>query len=140
MILRRYSEAHAMAESSRVDRRGERVDALRWGDESSLAIRWFLQLLKQGVDVHLFVHSSKPGRSINRRAGLPSCIHYVRDVLLQKICWKLSKTCPATSGAFTGEWLVHMPAPFVQRRAAVRRIEQSEIDIVHEPAPCACPA
>ena len=50
-----------MAESSRVDRRGERVDALRWGDESSLAIRWFLQLLKQGVDVHLFVHSSRPG-------------------------------------------------------------------------------
>lgn len=91
--------------------------SMRWGGESSLAMRWFLQLLKQGVDVHLLVHvRSKPelDQSASRFA---SRIHYVQDVLHQKICWKLSKTLPGHLRSFTGEWLVHLLTQFMQRRA-----------------------
>ena len=109
--------------------------SMRQGGESSLAVHWFLELLKEGVDVHLLVHvRSKPelDQSLSRFA---SRIHYVPDVLLQKICWNLGKALPAHVRSFTSEWLVHLVTQFMQRRAARRLIEQYKIDIVHEPAP-----
>ena len=109
--------------------------SMREGGESSLAMHWFLELLKEGVDVHLLVHvRSKPelDQSLSRFA---SRIHYVPDVLLQKICWNLGEALPAHVRSFTSEWLVHMVTQFMQRRAARRLIEQYKIDIVHEPTP-----
>src|SRR5690242_17625030 len=105
------------------------------GGEPSLAVHWFLGLLKESVDVHLLVHGRcKPelDQSLSRCA---SRIHYVPDVLLQKICWKLGETLPSHVRSFTSEWLVHMVTQFMQRRAARRLIEQFKIDIVHEPTP-----
>jgi glycosyltransferase involved in cell wall biosynthesis len=109
--------------------------SMRQGGESSLAMHWFLELLKEDVDVHLLVHvRSKPelDQSVSRFA---SRIHYVPEVLLQKICWNLGKALPAHVGTFTSGWLVHLVTQFVQRRAARRLIEQYKIDIVHEPTP-----
>ena len=105
------------------------------GGESSLAMRWFLGLLKEGVDVHLLVHVRwKPdlGQSLST---LASRIHYVPDVLLQKICSKLGKSLPDHVRSFTSDWLLHLITQFMQRRAARRLIEQYQIDIVHEPSP-----
>ena len=109
--------------------------SMRLGGESSLAMQWFLELLKEGVDVHLLVHvRSKPelDQSVSRFA---SRIHYVPEVLLQKICWNLGKALPAHVRSFTSDWLVHLVTQFMQRRAARRLIEQYKIDIIHEPAP-----
>ena len=111
--------------------------SLRQGGEASLAIHWFRELLKEGVDVRLLVHvRSKPelDQSLSR---FSSRIHYVPDVLLQKICWKFGEALPAHVRDFTSGWLVHLITQFMQRRAALRLIEQYKIDIVHEPTPVA---
>jgi glycosyltransferase involved in cell wall biosynthesis len=109
--------------------------SMRLGGEPSLAMHWFLRLLKEGVDVHLLVHvRSKPelDQSLSR---FPSRIHYVPEVLLQTICWKLGKSLPDHVRSFTSDWLVHLVTQFMQRRAARHLIEQYKIDIVHEPTP-----
>ena len=56
--------------------------SLRRGGELSLAIHWFRELLKEGLDVRLLVHvRSKPelDQSLSR---FSSRIHYVPDVLI----------------------------------------------------------
>jgi glycosyltransferase involved in cell wall biosynthesis len=105
------------------------------GGESSLAVRWFLGLLKEGVDVHLLVHDRRKPELDEFLSGFASRIHYVPDVLIQKISWKLGKTLPSHVKSFTSEWLVHLVTQFMQRRAARSLIEQFNIDIVHEPTP-----
>ena len=78
--------------------------SIRRAASSSLAIHWFLGLLKEDVDVHLLVHvRSKPelDQSLSRFA---SRIHYVPDVLLQKICWKLGEALPDHVRNFTSGW------------------------------------
>ena len=110
--------------------------SMRQGGESSLAIHWFLGLLKEDVDVHLLVHvRSKPELDQSVSSRFASRIHYVPDFLLQKICWNLGKALPAHVVTFTSGWLVHLVTQFMQRRAARRLIEQYKIDIVHQPTP-----
>src|SRR5271156_5713125 len=92
--------------------------SLRQGGESRLALQWFLELLKVGVDVHLLVHvRSKPelDQSASRFA---SRIRYVSDVLFQKILWNLGKALPDHVRSFTSDWLVHLVTQFMQRRVA----------------------
>jgi hypothetical protein len=68
------------------------------GGESRLALQWFLELLKAGVDVHLLVHIRSKRELDQSVSRFASRIHYVSDVLLQKIFWNLGKALP-TSGA-----------------------------------------
>jgi glycosyltransferase involved in cell wall biosynthesis len=109
--------------------------SMRLGGESSLAMHWFLELLKEGVDVHLLVHARSKPELDQLLSKFPSRIHYVPEVLLQTICWKLGETLPDHVRSFTSDWLVHLVTQFMQRRAARRLIEQYNIDIVHEPTP-----
>ena len=109
--------------------------SMRQGGESSLAMHWFLELRKEGVEAHLLVHVRSKPELDQLLSGFASRIHYVPDVLLQKICWNLGKALPAHVRSFTSEWLVHLITQFMQRRAARRLIEQHKFDIVHEPAP-----
>jgi glycosyltransferase involved in cell wall biosynthesis len=109
--------------------------SMRQGGESSLAMHWFLELLNEGVEAHLLVHVRSKPELDQLLSGFASRIHYVPDVLLQKICWNLGKALPAHVRSFTSEWLVHLITQFMQRRAARRLIEQHKFDIVHEPAP-----
>jgi glycosyltransferase involved in cell wall biosynthesis len=107
----------------------------RLGGESSLPMYWFLELLKEGVDVHLLVHVRSKPELDQSLSKFPSRIHYVPEVLLHKIFWMLGKTLPDHVRSFTSDWLVHLVTQFMQRRAARRLIEQYKIDIVHEPTP-----
>ena len=107
----------------------------RLGGEPSLAMHWFLELLKQGVDVHLLVHARSKHELDQSLSRFPSRIHYVPEVLLQTIFWKLGKPLPDHVRSFTSDWLVHLVTQIMQRRAARRLIEQYKIDIVHEPTP-----
>jgi glycosyltransferase involved in cell wall biosynthesis len=109
--------------------------SMRGGGEPSLALHWFLELLKEGVDVHLLVHVRSKPELDQSLSNFASRIHYVPDVLLQRICWKVGKTLPAHIRSFTIEWVMHVVTQFMQRQAARRLIEQYEIDIVHEPTP-----
>ena len=109
--------------------------SMRLGGEPSLPLHWFLQLLKEGVDVHLLVHVRSKPELDQSLSSFSSRIHYVPDLLLHKICWKLGKYLPAHVRSFTSDWLVHLVTQFIQRRAARRLIEQYNIDIVHEPTP-----
>src|SRR5215471_1381032 len=59
------------------------------GGEMGLAVRWFLGLLKEGIDVHLLVHDRCKPELDQSLSRFNSRIHYVPDVLIQKICWKL---------------------------------------------------
>lgn len=107
------------------------------GGESYLAVQWFRELLKEGVDAHLLVHArSKPGldRSLSE---FSSRIHYVEEILLQKICWEFGKALPTHVRDFTSGWIVHLITQFMQRRLARRLIDRYEIDVVHEPTPVA---
>jgi glycosyltransferase involved in cell wall biosynthesis len=109
--------------------------SMRQGGESSLAVHWFLELLKEGVDVHLLVHARSRPELDQTLSKFASRIHYVPDVLLQRISWNLGKALPAHVKSFTSGWLVHLVTQFMQRRVARRLIEQLKIDIVHEPTP-----
>lgn len=109
--------------------------SMELGGESRLAVRWFLGLLKEGVDVHLLVHDRCKPDLEQPLSRFTSRIHYVPDVLIQKICWKLGKTLPSHVRSFTIDWLVHLATQFRQRRVALSLIEQFKIDIVHEPTP-----
>lgn len=105
------------------------------GGESSLAVHWFLGLLKEGVNAHLLVHDRRKTELDQSLSRFASRIHYVPDILVQKISWQIGKILPAHVKSFTSEWLVHLITQFMQRRAARSLIEQFEIDIVHEPTP-----
>src|ERR1700722_4418877 len=107
------------------------------GGESSLALQWFLELLKVGVDVRLLVHVRSKRELDQLVSSFASRIHYASDVPLQKICWKLGEALPDHVRSFTSEWLVHLVTQFMQRRAARQLIEQYNIQVVHEPAPVA---
>jgi glycosyltransferase involved in cell wall biosynthesis len=106
------------------------------GGASFLAVQWFRHLLREGVDVHLLVHArSKPelDQSLSR---FSSRIHYVPEVLLQTVFWKVGNaTLPPHVRDFTSGWVVHLITQFMQRRLARRLIEQYKIDVVHEPTP-----
>lgn len=105
------------------------------GGEPSLAVHWFVGLLKENVDVHLLVHSRCKPELDQSLSGFRSRIHYVPDVLFQKICWKLGEALPPHVRNFTSDWLVHLVTQFMQRRAARRLIAQFKIEVVHEPTP-----
>jgi glycosyltransferase involved in cell wall biosynthesis len=105
------------------------------GGESSLALRWFLGLLKEGVDAHLLVHDRSRLELNQSLREFISRIHYVPDILIQKILWKLGNILPSHVASFTSEWLVHLITQFRQRRTALSLIELFKIDIVHEPTP-----
>ena len=111
--------------------------SMRLGGESKLALQWFLELLKVGVDVHLLVHVRSKCELDESVSMFASRIHYVPEVLFQTMCWKLGKTLPAHVRSFTSDWLVHLVTQFMQRRTARSLIEQYNIQIVHEPAPVA---
>ncbi len=111
--------------------------SMRQGGESRLALQWFLELLKVGVDVHLLVHVRSKCELDQSLSRFASRIHYVSEVLLQKICWDLGKALPPHVRSFTTEWLVHLITQFMQRRMARHLIEQYKLQIVHEPAPVA---
>ena len=107
------------------------------GGESRLALQWFLELLKVGVDVHLLVHARSKPELDHSMSRLASRIHYVSDGLLQKFCWSVGEALPAHVRSFTSDWLIHLVTQFMQRRKIPQLIEQFEIHIVHEPAPVA---
>jgi glycosyltransferase involved in cell wall biosynthesis len=109
--------------------------SMRLGGEPSLAMHWFLELLKEGVDVHLLVHIRSKSELDQSLSRFPSRIHYVPEVLLHKVFWKLGKTLPDHVRSFTSDWLVHLVTQFMQRRAVRRLIKQYKFDIVHEPTP-----
>jgi glycosyltransferase involved in cell wall biosynthesis len=109
--------------------------SLRQGGEAILAIQWFRELLKEGVDVRLLVHVRSKPELDQSLSTFSSRIHYVPEVLLQTICWKFGELLPAHVRDFTGGWLVHLITQFMQCRAARRLINQYKIDIVHEPTP-----
>ncbi len=111
--------------------------SMRQGGESRLALQWFLELLKVGVDVHLLVHVRSKHELDESFSGFASRIHYVPEVRLQTICWKLGKALPAHVKSFTSEWLIHLVTQFMQRRTARQLIEKLNLQIVHEPAPVA---
>jgi glycosyltransferase involved in cell wall biosynthesis len=106
-----------------------------WGGESSLAVHWFLGLLKESVDVHLLVHDRRKPELEQSLSRFASRIHYVPDILIQKICWNIGRALPSHVRSFTTEWLVHLVTQLMQRRAARNLIEEFKIDIVHEPTP-----
>jgi glycosyltransferase involved in cell wall biosynthesis len=111
--------------------------SLRQGGEACLAVQWFRELLKEGVDVRLLVHARSKPELDQALSGFSSRIHYVPEVLLQTIFWKFGEALPAHVRDFTSGWLVHLITQFMQRRAARRLIKQYNIDIVHEPTPVA---
>jgi len=108
------------------------------GGASFLAVQWFRQLLREGVDVHLLVHvRSKP--ELDQSLGtFSSRIHYVPEVRLQTIFWKIGDALfPPHVRDFTTGWAVHLITQFMQRRLARRLIQQYAIDVIHEPTPVA---
>ena len=109
----------------------------RQGGESRLALQWFLELLKTGVDVHLLVHSRSKLELNESLSVFASRFHYVSEVRLQTLLWNLGKDLPPHVRSFTSDWLVHLITQFMQRRAARNLIQQHELQIVHEPAPVA---
>ena len=61
------------------------------GGEPSLPAHWFRELLKEGVDVHLLVHARSRPELKQSFIQFSSRIHYVPEVLLQTIFWKLGE-------------------------------------------------
>lgn len=108
------------------------------GGASFLAVQWFRQLLREGVDVRLLVHArSKPELDMSL-GNYSSRIHYVPEVMLQTIFWKVGNAMlPPHVRDFTSGWVVHLITQYMQRRLAKRLIAQYQIDVVHEPTPVA---
>src|SRR3954466_4455288 len=71
--------------------------------EAGLAVHWFLGLLKEEVDVHLLVHDRRKSELDKSLSSFTPRIHYVPDLLIQKVCWKLGKTLPSHVRSFTTE-------------------------------------
>jgi len=107
------------------------------GGESYLPIQWFRELLKQDADVRLLVHARSKPELDRSLSDYSSRIHYVPEVLLQKLCWEIGAALPSHIREFTSGWAVHLITQFMQRRAARRLIAQFGIDVVHEPTPVA---
>lgn len=107
------------------------------GGESYLAIQWFRELLKQGVDVHLLVHARSRPELEQALATATGRLHYVPELIIQKIFWHLGRFLPSHIRDFTSGWIVHLITQAMQRRAARRLIAQYDIAIVHEPTPVA---
>ncbi len=105
------------------------------GGESSLPIHWFLGLLREGVDVRFLLHARNQPEIDELLGEHASRIHYVPDILLQKILWKLGQPLPNYAKTFTTGWFVHLITQFMQRRVARRLIEQYKIHVVHNPIP-----
>ena len=108
------------------------------GGASFLAVQWFRHLLREGVDVHLLVHIRSKAELDQSLSTFSSRIHYVPEVFLQTICWKVGNAIfPPHVRDFTSGWVVHLITQFMQRRLARRLIQQYKIDIIHEPTPVA---
>ncbi len=109
--------------------------SLSQGGESYLAVQWFRELLKQGVDVRLLVHARSKPELDQSLSEFATRIHYVPEVMLQTICWRLGKPLPPHVRDFTSTWAVHLITQLMQRRVVRRLIRQYQIDVVHEPTP-----
>lgn len=107
------------------------------GGESYLPIQWFRELLKEEADVHLLVHARSKPELDRSLSGYSSRLHYVPEVLLQKILWQIGAALPSHIREFTSGWAVHLITQVMQRRVARRLIVQYAIDVVHEPTPVA---
>src|SRR3954447_5528489 len=107
------------------------------GGESSLPIHWFRGLLREGVDVRFLLHARNKTEIDELLGEYASRIHYVPDILPQKVLWILGGPLPHNVKLFTTGWFVHLITQFMQRRVARRLIEQYGIQVVHEPIPVA---
>lgn len=109
--------------------------SLSHGGESYLPVQWFRGLEREGVDVHLLVHSRCQGELEAAFPEFREKMHFVPETFLQTIAWKLGVKLPAHVRDFSTGWLVHVISQSMQRRMARQLIDRNAIDVVHQPTP-----
>ncbi len=105
----------------------------RFGGEAILPVHYFRLLRERGMDVHLVVHDRTREELESRFPAELARLHFVKDLLLQKIFYKLGRALPRRIDEVTFGMANQFLTQLRQRRI-VRSLRTSRC-VVHQPIP-----
>lgn len=112
----------------------EHASAL-FGGEAMLPLQYFKHLKNRGVDVNMILHE-RCKNSMDAEFGVdhPN-IHYVKDSLINILCYKIGIRLPKFISEFSVGVISHWDTQIRQRRVVRRIVREMDIQVVHEPIP-----
>ena len=106
----------------------------KFGGEAVLPLHYFRGLKKRGVPVWLLTHARTRDELSALFPGDPT-IRYVRDTMLNRAMFRLSRYLPHRLSNFTAGFVSRIGTQLAQRRLARQIVAQERIDVVHQPMP-----
>jgi glycosyltransferase involved in cell wall biosynthesis len=96
---------------------------------------YFRLLRQQGVDVRLLTHARTRDELLALLPAEAGRMYFLKDTLLNKLCWKLGRLLPAQISHFTFGYVSRLATQAAARRMARRLVAEHGIDVVHQPIP-----
>ncbi len=106
----------------------------RMGGEAILPYHYFRLLRARGVDAHLIVHARVRDELVEVFAGELARLHFVEDLWLQKVLFKLGRVLPRRVDEATLGLVNQMLTQWGQR-GVVRGLAVAGVTVVHQPIP-----
>jgi glycosyltransferase involved in cell wall biosynthesis len=107
----------------------------RFGGEAFLPLNYFRLLRQKGIDVHLLVHERTRAELLESFPDDTRRLHFVKDTLLHKAAFRVSKYLPRRVAESTAGLLIHLSTQLAQKRAIRSLSLMSEFDVIHVPTP-----
>jgi glycosyltransferase involved in cell wall biosynthesis len=109
--------------------------SLRMGGEGNLALYYFEQFRRRGIDAWLLVHERSRAELEKHFAADLDRLYFVPDTCLQRMLWRCSRWLPKTLYEQTLGLCLAGITQRKQRRVAKELVRTHDIDVVHQCTP-----
>jgi len=106
-----------------------------FGGEAILPWHYFRLLRARGVDVRLVVHERTREELMRLLPDAADRIHFVPDLLLQRLLWKATPYLPQRVADNTTGFVSHVATSLMQRALVKKLVREYDVHLVHEPIP-----
>src|SRR5258708_3877232 len=107
----------------------------RFGGEAFLPLNYFRLLRQKKVDVQLLVHERTRAELLECFPNEAERLHFVKDTLLHKAAFHVSRYLPRRIAESTAGLLIHLSTQLAQKRAIRSLSLSSKFDVIHVPTP-----
>lgn len=105
--------------------------SLQLGGEAALAVHWFRELSRQGVEVWLLSHARSRHELLQLFPQAKRRLVFVEDSWLQAGLWQLGRLLPQAVALFSTGWCIRLLTQRRQRRVARQLVREHAINVVH---------
>jgi glycosyltransferase involved in cell wall biosynthesis len=107
----------------------------KFGGEAFLPLHYFRLLRKRSIEAFLLCHSRVRDELCATFPSEISRMHFVEDMLVQRVLWKTANRLPKSFSAAIIAPLIYTATQRAARAIARRIVRDERIDVVHQPIP-----